>query len=290
MSTPTGSDGAHAASGGAGRGDDSRRGDRPDFEISREQVSRSTERPTSQATTPDPGPTVHHDGPSSRSDGPSVHRDDRSAHQDDPSTHHRPGTSPGGQNMDRKSVVEREKDAHGGVKVGSAFFGWLTATGTAVLLTALLAATGTAVGLANSGSLDAALSGTQNQAAGSAGTIGIAGAIALLVVLLVAYFCGGYVAGRMARFNGVKQGVAVWLWAIVIAVVVAIVVAVAGSKFNVLSQLNSFPRIPIDEGTLTSGSIITVVAALVVALVGAILGGLAGMRFHRRVDRAGLGR
>jgi len=30
------------------------------------------------------------------------------------------------------------------------------------------------------------------------------------------------------------------------------------------------------------------VIALVAALVGAILGGLAGMRFHRKVDRAGL--
>jgi hypothetical protein len=34
-----------------------------------------------------------------------------------------------------------------------------------------------------------------------------------------------------------------------------------------------------------------VVAAgmLVVSLVGALLGGLAGMRYHRRVDKAGLG-
>jgi len=287
MSTPTGSDGAHAASGGSGRGD------RPDFEIGRDEVSR-VDRPAPSATTDDPGPTVHHDrGPTVQHDrGPSLHQD-RPADNSGPAptpAHDGPHAGPGGQSMDRKSVVEREKDAHGGVKVGSAFFGWLTATGTAVLLTALLAATGTAVGLASSGSVDAALSGAQNQAAGNAGAIGIAGAIALLVVLLVSYFCGGYVAGRMARFNGAKQGVAVWVWAIVIAVVAAILVAVAGSKYNVLSQLNSFPRIPVDEGTLTSGSIITVVAALVVALVGAVLGGLAGMRFHRRVDRAGLGR
>ena len=41
---------------------------------------------------------------------------------------------------DREAVVAREKEEYGGVKVGSAFFGWLTATGTAVLLTALAAA------------------------------------------------------------------------------------------------------------------------------------------------------
>jgi hypothetical protein len=192
--------------------------------------------------------------------------------------------------MDRVSVVNREKNAHGGVKVGSAFFGWLTATGTAVLLTALLAATGTAIGVASSGGLDEAISGAQDGAAQNAGTIGLAGGIAVLVVLLVSYFCGGYVAGRMARFNGVKQGVAVWVWAVVIAVVVAVLAAVAGNEYDVLGRLNSFPRIPVDAGSLTTGSIIALVAAVVVALVGAVLGGLAGMRFHRRVDRAGLGR
>jgi hypothetical protein len=192
--------------------------------------------------------------------------------------------------VDRKSVVEREKDAHGGIKVGSAFFGWLTATGTAVLLTALLAATGTAIGIASSSSIGQAVSGAQDSAAENAGTIGLAGGIAVLVVLLVAYFCGGYVAGRMARFNGAKQGIAVWVWAVVIAVVVAIVAAVAGSKFDVLGQLNAFPRIPVNSGSLTATSIIALVAAVVVALLGAVLGGLAGMRFHRRVDRAGLGR
>lgn len=47
----------------------------------------------------------------------------------------------------RDEVLEREKARYGGMKFGSAFFGWLTATGTAVILTAVLAATGTAVGL-----------------------------------------------------------------------------------------------------------------------------------------------
>jgi len=214
------------------------------------------------------------------SGGPAGRHDDREAGREQP---HAPA-------VDRKSVVAREEDAHGGVKVGSAFFGWLTATGTAVLLTALLAATGTAIGLAGSANVDQAVSDAQDGAAQNAGTIGLVGGIAVLVVLLVAYFCGGYVAGRMARFNGAKQGVAVWVWAVVIAVVVAVLAAVAGSEFDVLGRLNAFPRIPVDAGSLTTGSIIAVVAAVVVALVGAVLGGLAGMRFHRRVDRAGLGR
>jgi hypothetical protein len=46
----------------------------------------------------------------------------------------------------------------------------------------------------------------------------------------------------------------------------------------------------LDAGSLTTGAVVALVAAVVVSLVGAVLGGLAGMRFHRRVDRAGLGR
>jgi hypothetical protein len=186
---------------------------------------------------------------------------------------------------DRRTVVAREKEEHGGIKWGSAFFGWLTAAGTAILVTALLSAIGTAVGLgALSGPQQAEREATQN-----AQTVGLIGAVALLVVLFVAYYAGGYVAGRMARFDGAKQGIAVWLWALVIAIVVAVVVAVAGSEYNVLSQLNSLPRVPISEGDLATGGIITAVAAVVASLGGAILGGLAGMRFHRKVDRTGLG-
>jgi hypothetical protein len=186
----------------------------------------------------------------------------------------------------RESVVKREKEQYGGMKFGSAFFGWLTATGTAVILIALLSSTGTAIGLGNGTSAE----DVADTASSNADTIGIVGGIILAVILLIAYFCGGYVAGRMARFDGVKQGIAVWLWALVIAIVLAVVGLIAGSQFDVLARLQTFPRLPLNEGALAAGSIITAVVTLVVSLVGAILGGLAGMRFHRRVDKVGLGR
>jgi hypothetical protein len=207
----------------------------------------------------------HRDG-----DGTSTYRDDRN-----------PPVSTYG----RREVVEREREQHGGIKIGSAFFGWLTATGTAVLLTALLAAAGTAIGLSTGTDADDAASA----AADDPTTIGVIGAVALLLVLFVSYYCGGYVAGRMARFDGAKQGLAVWLWALVIAVVVAVLGAVAGSKFNVLANLNSFPRIPIGEGDLSTAGILAAIGVAVASLAGAILGGIAGMRFHRRVDRTGFG-
>jgi len=191
--------------------------------------------------------------------------------------------------LDRREVVAREKEEFGGVKIGSAFFGWLTATGVAVLLTTLLAAGGTAIGLSAGTDLGDAAQQATEEATENPEAIGIAGGIGLLVILFLAYFCGGYVAGRMARFNGARQGVAVWLWGILIAVVVAILGAVAGNEYDVLARLN-LPRIPVNEGDATTGGIIALVAVVLASLVGAILGGLAGMRFHRKVDRAGLGR
>ena len=189
------------------------------------------------------------------------------------------------QGANRRDVVSAEKEQFGGVKVGSAFFGWLTATGTAVLLTAVVAAAGSAVGLATGTDVDQAT----NQATSNPTTVGVVGGVILLLVLFIAYYCGGYVAGRMARFNGARQGIAVWVWALLIAVVVAAAGAVAGSKYNVLASLNSFPRIPVGEGDLSTAGIIAAVGVAVTSLLGAIVGGLAGMRFHRRVDKAGLG-
>ncbi len=185
--------------------------------------------------------------------------------------------------VDGDTVIAREREEFGGVKVGSAFFGWLTATGMAVLLTALAAAAGAALGLANNDTLDQATTGGS-----SAQTVGIAGAVVLLVILFVSYYCGGYVAGRMARFHGARQGVAVWVWAVVIAILAAVAGAVAGNRYDVFAQVNVLPRIPVNEGDLTTAGIVAAIAVAVVSLVAAVLGGVAGMRFHRRVDRHGL--
>ena len=178
-------------------------------------------------------------------------------------------------------LVARQKEQFGGMKFGCSFFGWLTATGTAVLLSALLAAIGTALGVNG-------VFGTQSAAdPQDIRTVGLVSGIVLLVVVLIAYFAGGYVAARMARFSGAKQGVGVWLWAVIFTVVVVVLGFIAGNSLDLLSRANGLPRLPVNQGTLTGGGIITLVAVALISLLGAVLGGLAGMRYHRRVDRAG---
>lgn len=181
----------------------------------------------------------------------------------------------------RETVQRRERGEFGGLQFGSAFLGWLTATGALILLIGLLGAAGTAAGVELLDDVDDAVE--------DAATIGTVGAVLLLVILFIAYLAGGYVAGRMARFRGAVQGFGVWLWAVAIAVVVAIVGYFAGDEYDVLAQFNAFPRIPLDEGELTTAALIAIALAAVVSLAGAVLGGILGMRYHRKVDRTGFG-
>jgi hypothetical protein len=178
-----------------------------------------------------------------------------------------------------REAVAVQRASFGGIHWGSAFFGWLSANGLAVLLIAVLGAAGVAFGLAQG--VDSA-----DEAAAQAETIGLGGAIAALVVLFVAYLAGGYVAGRMARFDGIRQGFAVWVIGLVVVLVLAAAGVIAGAEYNVLQELD-LPRIPVEEGTATTGAIITLGVLLVATLLAAMLGGKLGDRYHRKVDRAG---
>jgi hypothetical protein len=172
----------------------------------------------------------------------------------------------------------RQREEYGGFNLGAAFFGWLVATGLAVLLIAILGAAGTAIGLTEL---------SKSEAEGSAGTISIIGGALLIVVLAVAYYAGGYVAGRLSRFDGARQGLGAWLFGLVVTLLLAAAGLILGSKYNILQRLD-LPRIPIDEGSLSTGGLIALGAILLATLLAGVLGGKVGERYHRKVDRAGL--
>jgi hypothetical protein len=176
-----------------------------------------------------------------------------------------------------RDVHRQQRDEFGGLNWGSAFFGWLVAIGVATLLTAILSAAGAAIGLTET---------SPSQASSSADTIGIVGGVLLLLVLLVAYFAGGYVAGRMSRFDGPRQGGGVWVVGLLVTVLLGVAGVLLGAKYNVLQQLN-LPRIPVDEGSLTAGGVIALVAVVLGTLLAAVLGGKAGTRYHRKIDKVG---
>jgi amino acid transporter len=175
------------------------------------------------------------------------------------------------------SAHAEARDKFGGLNIGAAFFGWLVAIAIAILLTSIVGAV-----LAGVGSQTTV---TQSEAQRQAGTIGVAAGIVLLLVLVIGYYTGGYVAGRMSRFDGGRQGTGVWLIGLLVTIVAIGLGALFGSQYNILDRV-SLPRIPVSTDQLGWGAAITAVAVVLLTLLAAMLGGKVGHRYHDRVDRA----
>jgi hypothetical protein len=171
---------------------------------------------------------------------------------------------------------EEARDRFGGTNVGAVFFGWLVAIGLTILLTSVVGAVVAAVG--------SNTSVTQSDAERSAGTIGLAAAITLVVVLAVAYYAGGYVAGRMSRYDGGRQGFGVWGLGLLVTVVAIGLGAVFGTQYNLLDRVD-LPRLPLSTDDLGLGGLVTAAVVLLVTLLAAVVGGKAGIRYHAKVDR-----
>ena len=171
---------------------------------------------------------------------------------------------------------EAARRRFGGVNAGAVFFGWLVAIGVAILLSGILGAAAAAIG--ETADL------TRDDLEGQAGDLSVGAAVALMLVLCVGYFCGGYVAGRMSRFDGARQGMAVWVLGLVVTLLAVGLGALFGSQYDALDRVD-LPRIPFSDGELTAGGVIAGLLVLVVTLIGAMLGGAVGNRYHHRVDR-----
>jgi hypothetical protein len=176
-----------------------------------------------------------------------------------------------------RDMRARQRAEYGGLNWGAAFFGWLVAVGMAAILLGLLSAAGTAFGLSEV---------SESEANSNAETIGLLGGILLVASLVIAYYCGGYVSGRMSRFDGARQGLGTWAIGLIVTIVLAVAGAVFGEEYNIWERLN-LPRIPVDEGTLTAGAAIALAAVVILTLLAAMGGGKAGERYHRKIDRLG---
>ena len=191
---------------------------------------------------------------------------------------HEQETQPSYRADTRTSDATEVDPAYRGFKGGSAFFGWLVAIGLIALLTGIVGAIAAGV--------DYATTIDWTAAKGDAGTIGIVSGAVLVVILAIAYYNGGYVAGRLARFDGARQGFGVWLIGVLVTVLVAGIAALAGSQYDVLNRVD-LPSLPIADHTLTTGGLVALATAVVVTLFAALIGGKAGQRYHRRIDLSG---
>jgi len=190
-------------------------------------------------------------------------------HSDHTVVHHDRGRS-------EDEIQQRRKEEYGGFNLGAAFFGWLVAIGVTILLTGIVGAVLAAVG--------SQYSVTQREATNAADTAGIVTAAILLVILLIGYFAGGYVAGRMSRFDGGRQGAGVWVIGLLVTIAVGILGAVAGNEYDLLRRVD-LPSLPISSEEATVGAIITLAVIVLGTLLAAVLGGKAGQRYHTKIDR-----
>jgi len=174
-----------------------------------------------------------------------------------------------------RDVRARQREEYGGINWGAAFFGFLVAVGMAAILLGILSAAGAAFGLTDI---------SQSQANANADTIGLVGGLLLVAVVAIAYYCAGYVSGRMSRFDGARQGVGSWAIGLVVAIALGVAGWLFGPDWNVFDKLG-LPNVPIDNGTLTTGGAIALAAVLILSLLAAMGGGKAGERYHRKIDR-----
>ena len=163
------------------------------------------------------------------------------------------------------------RERFGGSKVGAAFFGWLVAIGMSVLLSGLVAL--------------ALAAWRPNTAATDATTVGFTSMGTVIAVLAIGYLAGGYVAGRLARFDGARNGLLAWLLGLIVTVLAGIAAAVVGANTD-LTAVVRLPVIPVDASTMTVGGAVLIAVTVLVTALAAALGGKLGERFHRRVDRA----
>jgi hypothetical protein len=178
--------------------------------------------------------------------------------------------------VETRSTTDGAYEKFGGTNAGAGFFGWLVAVAVTVLLTGIVGAIAAGVGDANNV--------TQSDAQRQAGTVGLVSAIVLIAVLMIGYYAGGYVAGRMSRFDGARQGLWVWVIGLVATVVAVAAGWVFGAKYNFFDRVD-LPRIPIPHDQATTGGILTGILVLAGTLLAAMAGGKVGQHYHDRVDR-----
>jgi len=173
--------------------------------------------------------------------------------------------------------VRSTRERFGGIDTPAALGGLLATIGALVFVTALLAA--------GAGALAYELNAIDPD--GSVREMEVAGIVTAAVVVFISALLGGWVAGRMARFDGVMNGVGVALWMLLLVAVFAALGIFVGEEYNAFQRAglpNWFAQLDVDE--LTSGIIVASIVGIASLFAGALLGGALGESYNRRVTAA----
>ncbi len=157
----------------------------------------------------------------------------------------------------------------GGLDLPAAFVGMLASIALLAILSGIAAAVGSATW-----DVQDALSNADNTTVGTA--------IVALVILFASFFTGGWAAGRIARFDGIANGVFMAVLTVLFGMAVAAVTGYYGSEYDLVPNIDVYRYV--DGDTLTTAAIVGGLIALAVMALSAALGGLVGERYNQDVD------
>jgi MFS family permease len=84
----------------------------------------------------------------------------------------------------------------------------------------------------------------------------------------------------MARFDGIKNGLGVVLWTVVVAILLAIAGGVLDAKYQVIRPLH----LNLSAALLSAAGTLVLACTLLAMLAGGIAGGIIGEHFHWEID------
>lgn len=180
-----------------------------------------------------------------------------------------------GTETDLSSVRER----FGGIDTVASILGMFTAFGVLVFLGALIAAGG--------GALDYQLNAFDLE--GNVTELTIVGIVLAAIVVLAAFFVGGIATGRMARYDGGRNGLAMALWSLLLVAVFAALGAFVGAEYNAFQRSGLpdwFSQLRLSQEDVTTLGIVAAAVNVAAMFLGGWLGGRLGELYHRRVDAA----
>ncbi len=163
--------------------------------------------------------------------------------------------------------VAEARNRFGGLDVPATLAGTAAAVGTVVVVGGLMAGAGTI--------------GYQFGLEGDDG-LSLAGLLAGLVTLALGFWVGGWVAGRMARYDGGRNGLVTALWFLLLAALTSGLGAVLGKSYDVFTDV----RLPqwFSGDALTPSALASGLVAFAVMVAAGWVGGQVGERYHRSAD------
>lgn len=170
---------------------------------------------------------------------------------------------------------DRLTDMYGGVDWLASFLGFVFAGAAGALLFSIL-------------SLVLVPLGVSIQIGGQLGPAAITALALLGILIFLTFLFGGYVAGRLARFDGGRNGAMSVLWAFIIGFLGFVIASfLPGATGETMRNFIQGTLMPFAGEVLALGAIGIAVAvvALLLAVLGGVVGGRLGGRYHAEIDR-----